>query len=790
MESNASPSSANSNAPKNSALMTENDPPLNLLDCEEEWVKFSEPLPSENRPSSLSNLPPDRQIWQSSIVIDGMHCAACAANVENALRKTKGVVSAEVNAATHRAHVVWQAWQTKPSLWIQALIDVGYGARPAVDSKVIHTRKKELRLALWRWLVAGLCMMQVMMYAMPEYVSQGAELSNNQRQLLRWASWTLTLPVILFSCKPFFTNALADLRHKRISMDLPVALGMLLAFVVSSLGTFDPNSHWGKEVYFDSLTMFVFFLLSGRWLELKLRDRTAGAIESLMNRLPQGVLRQNAITQQWEHVLISRLVEKDKIRVQVGEAFAADGLILQGSTQVDEALLTGESTPIAKNVGDEVIAGSYNLGAVVDVQVQRVGNRTRFAKIIQLMEQASMTKPHVAQLADRLAKPFLIIVLLLAAGVMVYGWRDDPSHALMTAVSVLIVTCPCALSLATPAAMLAAAGSFAKKGILVRSLQAIETLAHVDTLIFDKTGTLTENGLKLHQVTTRSGISSALASQIAAAIASNSLHPISKALIAHIDELGLEQLPLQIESKVESAGQGITAQIAGMTATNPAVKSLGPQTYRWGSAAFCGVNPLQITSPQAHLADDEGWVASFEFIERVRSSAASTVIQLKEQSIDVQLLSGDSQGATTHLAKRLHISKHQGLCTPDSKLSHVKHLQQQAHCVGMVGDGLNDAPVLAGADVSFAFGSAVPLTQSKSDFVVMSSNLNDIAKAIAHARRTMKVVKENLIWALVYNAIAVPLAIMGLLPAWLAGLGMASSSLIVVGNAMRLRTLH
>ena len=345
---------------------------------------------------------------------------------------------------------------------MRAIEAAGYRAVPANDAFSRERRLAESRKALWRLAVAGLCMMQVMMYAYPAYVAAPGDLTAEMEQLLRWASWVLTLPVILFSCGPFFSSAWRDVLNRRVSMDLPVAIGMLITFVVSTAGTFEPQGTFGKEVYFDSLTMFVFFLLAGRWLELRLRDRTAGALEALMNRLPDSIDRQCA-DGTFESVAVRRLQVGDVIRVLPGQTFPADGVVLQGDTQVDEALLTGESRPVSRSAGGLVIAGSHNLSSVVQVRVERVGAQTRFSEIVGLMESASTTKPPIAQLADRIAKPFLIGVLLAAGLACAYWWQRDPGHALMVAVAVLVVTCPCALSLATPAAMLSAAGNLAQR---------------------------------------------------------------------------------------------------------------------------------------------------------------------------------------------------------------------------------------------------------------------------------------------------------------------------------------
>jgi len=738
---------------------------LGLLDDPQEWSAFSRPVQGQ------------ADCWESHLVIEGMHCAACALTVEDALRGVPGVASASVSAGSHRARVVWQADAVQPSGWMQAVLKAGYRAVPANDAFANQRRRQETRKALWRWSVAGLCMMQVMMYAWPAYVALPGDLSAEMEQLLRWASWVLTLPVMLFSCGPFFSAALRDVAQRRISMDLPVALGMGITFVVSTAGTFDPQGIFGKEVYFDSLTMFVFFLLTGRWLELRLRDRTAGALDALMNRLPDSVERQRA-DGMFERVAVRRLKAGDVVRILPGEAFPADGTVLQGQTLADEALLTGESRPIPRGAGEAVIAGSHNLAASVLVRVDRTGADTRFAQIVALMEQAASSKPQLAQRVDRLAKPFLVGVLLAAAGAAAYWWAHDPGHALMVAVAVLVVTCPCALSLATPAAMLAAAGRLARHGVLVRRLGGLEALAEVDMVVFDKTGTLTRDAMVLQAIRTRAGVSDELALAMAMALAQQSLHPVSRALAAAGQGRGL--VAWRSSDVRELAGQGLVGQLVPPEVTGPA------QEVHLGSSRFCGVHEAVPQGPHACLSDAQGWLATFELGEDIRPDALSTVAAMQASGIEVQILSGDGAQAVARVASQLGIQKARGGCTPQDKLAFLRSAQQNGKHVAVVGDGLNDGPVLAGAHVSFAVGHAVPLARAQADFVVLGEQLASVGQSLQLARRTMGVVNQNLWWAVAYNAVCVPLAVVGWLPAWLAGLGMASSSLLVVLNALRL----
>ncbi len=775
----AAPALAQSPMPRvdaSAALAALNDPL--------EWPAFSQELMGSGG------------LWESQVVVQGMHCAACAMTVERLLRQVHGVRSARVSAASQRASVIWDSARVLPAQWMAQVQTQGYALLPANDALAIDARRKERRAALWRWLVAGLCMMQVMMYAYPAYTAAPGDLSRDMEQLLRWASWVLSLPVLLFSCGPFFSSAWRDLRVLRIGMDLPVALGIAVTFAVSSAGTFEPAGPLGREVYFDSLTMFVFFLLSGRWLELRLRERTAGALDAVFNRLPDSVERLSTDGSA-ERVAAGRVRVGDVLRVYAGETFPADSVVLQGQSAVDEAMLTGESRPLARGPGDLVLAGSHNLSGILRVRVDKAGSDTRFATIVALMQSAATEQPSLARLADRLAKPFLITVLLAAALTALWWWPRDPAHAMMLAVAVLVVTCPCALSLATPAAMLAAAGRLAAGGVLVRRLQALETLARVDTVVFDKTGTLSTDAQQLAAIQCRAGLSPQAALAMAAALACHSRHPAAKALHAAAQAVPANDgRPAQewLASEVqEIAGLGITAKVQAVDAvTNLAGGALQASgaslAMRLGSAQFCGLPQASGDASSVILADAHAWLATFTLREVLRPDAQACVHDLAAMGLAVHLLSGDAPGPVALAAAQLGIAPQRAhaRCTPDDKLTRLRQLQAQGATVAMVGDGMNDAPVLAGAHAAFAFGQASSLAQSQADLVVLGSELAAITDALLLARKTMRVVRQNLAWALLYNAACVPLAVAGYLPAWLAGLGMATSSLLVVANAARL----
>ena len=745
------------------ARVTNGSDAWTALDEPAQWQEFSRALAGQANQ------------WESYIAIEGMYCPACSLTVEEALAGCAGVRGVQVNGATATARVVWSPDAGKPSDWWQSLRRSGYGAAPAGDLLASAPRRRAQRMLLWRWLVAGFCMMQVMMYAAPAYVAQPGEITPDIEALLRWASWLLTLPVMLFSCRPFFQSAWRDVRRLRVGMDVPVALGLAIAFAASTAATFDAGSVFASGVWFDSITMFVFFLLSGRLLEQRLRDRTAGSLEALARRLPDTVERMNADSE-FERVVVRRLAPQDRIRVLPGEAFPADGIVLAGESSVDEALLTGEARALSRRAGEGVVAGSHNLTSPLLVQVTRCGGDTRFAEIVALMERASMEKPRSAQLADRIATPFLLAILASAALAAAWWWSVGPAHAVGVAIAVLIVTCPCALSLATPAATLAAAGALARRGILPRSLQALETCADVDTVVFDKTGTLTEQRPAIVGVRTRDGVEEPQALALAAALARHSLHPISRVLSAASDARDWSVVNVR-----EAIGRGVEGDVIGDVS--------GVRHMRLGAASFCDVPQGQFEGGQAHLADEEGWIATFEFDEALRPDATQAVRALQRQHLQVQLLSGDLAASVSRLSSRAGIDMHSAEQTPEAKLGHVSSMQAAGHTVAMVGDGMNDGPVLARADVSIAMGHGVPLAQAQSDFVVSGAQVLAIPMLMEQARRTRRIVRENLAWAAAYNFVCVPLAVVGWMPPWLAGLGMAASSFLVVLNSARLARL-
>jgi len=719
-------------------------------------------------------------VAETVLQLSGMHCAACSGLIERALHRVDGVRSAVVSAATERATVCWDPARTRPSALIGAVQGAGYGAVPDAAAPARALRRQAHRQALWRLFVASFCAMQVMMLATPSYVAGPGDLTPEMRQLLNWGSWILSLPVLAFSAGPFFSGAWQALRARRIGMDVPVSLGVAITFIASTGATFSPDGIFGHEVYFDSLTMFVSFLLGSRFLELSARHRAAEALEASLARLPETAWRvlPDGST---EAVSLHRLRPGDLLRVPLGQAFPADGVLESGHTRADEALLTGESAPVDKPPGAAVVAGSTNLGAPVAMRVQRVGGDTRLEAIVSMMRSAMAQRPASAALADRWAPPFLWTVLVLAAGAAAVWSVIDPSRAVWVAVSVLIVTCPCALSLAAPATLVAAARGLARRGVLLQRLDALERLARVQQVFFDKTGTLTEDRLQLARVRlTAAGDArlgdAAAAQAVAAALAAWSSHPLSRAVAE-----AKAAAPADTDASAgwtdmqEVAGQGVQARDAQ------------GRTWRLGGPAWAGAAAGDDAGDdaQVQLSCDGVVLAALDFEETLRPGTEAALRALQQAGVHVTLLTGDAPARAAALAQRLGVQDVRARATPEDKLAAVAQAQLEGRCVAMVGDGINDAPVLARADVSLAMGQGALVSRSQADAVITSNRLGDLVRARDTARHAVRIVRQNFMWAGSYNAVSIPLALAGYLPPWAAGLGMAVSSLVVITNALR-----
>ena len=713
---------------------------------------------------------------EAALVLDGIRCSACVWLAEQTVRKLPGVAEASVNYATRRAIVRWHPAAIRLSEVLSAIAQIGYQAFPYDEARLDALHRAERRRSLWRLFVAGFGMMQVMMYAVPTYIAADGTMPADVAQLLRWASFLLTLPVVAYAAQPFFSGARQDLRAGRLGMDVPVALGIAIAFGASVWATL----HGTGEVYYDSIAMFVFLLLGGRYLELEARHRAAGALAHLARLAPAFAERLSGYPASLatERVAAAALRPGDLLLVKPGETLAADGTVLRGRGAVAEAILTGESEPRTKEPGSAVIGGSVSLAEPLVVRVDRVGGDTVLASIVRLVERATAERQPLAELADRYAHWFVLAVLAIAAATALAWLQLDPPRALWVAVSVLVVTCPCALSLATPVALTVATGELARRGFVVTRGHAIETLARATDVVLDKTGTLTHGDLRVVSTVVLGSAPPAVCRALAGTLEQASEHPAGRAILR-----AAEGLPQRVATSLSNRpGAGVEGVVEG-------------RRYRIGTPAFCQeiAGPLPAGARAAQtgsvvlLARDGEWLAQFELGDTLRDDAPGLMHRLSTLGKRVHLLSGDAPAAAGRVASILGIAHVCAGADPEAKRAYVRRLKDAGARVAMVGDGVNDAPVLAQADVSVAMGQGADLAQARADAVLVSGELAALADAFDVAARTMRVVRENLGWAIAYNAVAVPAAAAGLVTPWLAGLGMAASSLAVVLNALRLR---
>ena len=716
---------------------------------------------------------------EASLILEGITCAACVWLNEQHVAHQKGVSAVEINYATRRARVRWDEREIHLSDILAAIQSIGYRAYPYDATRSEQIANKERRSMLWRVFVAGFGMMQVMMYAFPAYIAGDGDMTPDIDLLLRWASLLLTLPVVLYSAAPFFQRAYRDIKLRRLGMDVPVALGVGSAFLASLWATLTN----GPEVYYDSVTMFVFFLLGGRYLEMLARQKAVRGVEELGKVLPVFAERVSA----WpdpasERVPVSQLVPGDRVRVRPGEVIPADGVVIDGHGEANEALLTGESRPVLKRVGDLVTGGSINVSSPLVLKVEQVGDETRLAAICRLMERAALEKPRIAAQSDRVAVYFIVTLLILASVTGIAWYIIDPQRALWVFVSVLVVACPCALSLATPTALTVATDALARMGVLVTRGHAIETLARANHYLFDKTGTLTEGKMTLEEVVPLASMSEAALCGLGAALEQGSEHPIAAGLRNSVHD---EVLP-RVTQIVALTGQGMSGRIDGQNLW------IGRPDY----VAAC----LNLPVPEAlavfenkggtvvALGGSEGWLGLFRLADMPRSEASVLTSKLNAAHVPMAVLSGDAPQVVGDVARALGIAEAHGGMTPQDKQAFIVELQKQNDAVVvMVGDGVNDAPVLAQAHVSVAMGGGTDLARNQADIVLLSENLADLGAGADLARRTLKIIRQNLWWSFTYNFVSVPLAMAGLVTPWMAGIGMAGSSLLVVLNALRLQ---
>jgi Cu2+-exporting ATPase len=717
---------------------------------------------------------------EAALLLEGVRCSACVWLNEQVIQRLPGVAAVSINYATRRAQVRWDPARLALSEILAAVARIGYRAFPYDRLRADALHQSERRAALWRLFVAGFGMMQVMMYAVPVYLARAeGGMPPDVEALMRWASLALTAPVVGYSAQPFFAGAWRDLKAWRAGMDVPVALGIAVAFLASAWATL----RGAGEVYFDSVTMFVFLLLAGRFLELEARHRAGAALAYLGRMVPAQAERLRAFPGpvDTDAIAVSSLRPGDFVLVRPGARVPADGTVVQGEGAVNESLLTGESRPVAKGPGSGVIGGAISVAAPFVVRIDRVGADTVLAAIVRLVERAMTERQRLVEVADRYAHWFVVGVLLLAAAAALAWSAFAPERALWIAVSVLVVTCPCALSLATPVALTVVTGELARRGVIVTRGHAVEALARASDVVLDKTGTLTHGELRVAGARALGELALDQCEALAGTLEAASEHPIARALMRHVG--GAESATGTVAGLAIHPGRGVEGTVEGVR-------------YRLGSPAFCaeivrtscdGMGGADASATVVYLATEGAWLARFELADTLKEGAAALVRRLEELGKRVHLLSGDATGPVQAAAAALGIAAARPEADPVAKQAYVQSLQRAGAIVAMVGDGVNDAPVLAQADVSVALGTGADLAQARADAVLLSGDPAALADAFDLARGAMRVVRQNLVWAALYNLAAVPAAAAGLVTPWMAGIGMSGSSLAVVLNALRLR---
>lgn len=720
----------------------------------------------------------DTEIEEAIYSVQNIRCAACVWLIERRFALLPGVLSAEVNATTERLHIRWKSKSCQASDILITLRSIGYNAFLFNSEQHSEQLERTRKLLFRRLFIAGLAMMQVMMYALPAYLA--TDIDADMTQLMRWASLLLTLPAVIYAAQPFFRGAWQDIKNRLPGMDVPVALGITAAFSASSEATWRGNG----EVYFDSVTMFIFLLLCSRYLELSARRKAASALDNLQHALPASATRMTRfpLTNEMELVAAAQLGVDDVIQIKPGEVVPADCLVLKGDSTVDLSLLTGECLPQPKYPGETIPGGAVNIAQPLVARVTHSVDQSTLSVLIGLINRAGLGKPHLALWADRVAAWF-VAALLIFSVIVFFVWQwIDPARAWPIAIAVLVVSCPCALSLATPTALAAATNRLLRKGILVVQPHVLEKLQRATHIVFDKTGTLTQGQPVLQQLVPLSDTSNVACLGIAAAMEQSSNHPLAQAILraaaaADTSAVGKNWV---VDDVQHSVGQGIEARVDGV------LYRLGTRNFVEPERAFSGKESSnEFTS--VFLASNTNLLARFDIADAVRPEAFSVVDHFQQQGKTCILLSGDRQQIAESVANQLAIKTVFGDCLPEDKLAFVQQLQKEGAIVAMIGDGINDAAVLRAADVSFAMGGGAALAQTNADCVLLSKQLSSLTEADNIAAKTLRIIRQNLVWASLYNVLAIPAAALGLINPWLSAIGMSLSSVVVVLNALRLR---
>jgi Cu2+-exporting ATPase len=701
--------------------------------------------------------------------IQGINCSACAWLIERALRTLTGVREVSVNSATGRARILFDPQGTSLPTLLSTVASLGYRPAPLAGTGVCDDHEHEKRGHLTRLALSGFGMMQVMMFAVALYTGESLGMDAVMQSYMRYVSLVVATPVMMYAGWPFFSAAYAAIKSRHLTMDVPVTLGLVLAYGASVLNTVMRRG----EVYFDSVTMFIFFLTLARFIEYIARRRSVSVTDSLSRLLPTLAHRIVHEGQGTEDVPVNLLVKGDEILIRSGEIVPADAVINRGSSSLDESMLTGEAAPLLRRAGDRVLAGSLNVGAPLYCRISSVGDSTVLSSIVTLLLRAQAERPRAVRAADLMARRFLFRVLLGAAVVFAAWHYIDPSRAFNATLAVLVVACPCALSLGPLIALASATSALARQGLLASHPDAIENLAGISRVVFDKTGTLTTGRLRLTSVRVSPGRDENRCLQIAAALEAGSEHPLARAFHPFAGLINSEQLKV-------TPSAGVAGRIDG-------------KHYRLGAGSFAEeADPKHSTGldPKDEggivLVEEKQRIATFQLADALRAEANEAVQRLRELGLNCEILSGDAEKCVAEIARSCGITEYSARYQPQQKLERVQLLLARGERVAMIGDGINDAPVLGAATVSIAMGQGSALAQASADVLLVRDWLAALPVAVVHARKTKRVMRQNMAWASAYNLLAIPLAALGWVPPWVAAIGMSASSIFVVLNSLRL----
>ena len=717
------------------------------------------------------------------LLVEGIHCPACVWLIERGLQREPGVQSANVNLAAKRIHLRWDSKRNKLSNLIRALAKIGYAAVPYDSENAEGVIKKTNRSMLFRLFFAGFAMMNLIWISIALY--SGAN-KGEFREFFHWMGFALATPTLLYAGYPFYRGAIGGLRVWRLTMDLPIAIGLSVTYAYSTYITVTANKI--GEVYFDTVTNLIFVILIGRYLEGMFRHQALSATKRLMELQPRVA---TVIQDGKEQITPTRGVKLgDHVLIKPGYKVPVDGIVLEGHSAVDESMLSGESAPVSKSAGAKVSAGTVNTNGALLVEVSSTLQNTTLAKIIRLVEEAQSSKAPIQRMADTIV-PWFVLVTLICATFTFFIWNTENFElALMAATSVLIITCPCALGMATPMSVAVASGLGAKHGILVKNGLVLETLSKVTHFVFDKTGTLTEGRMSVAHMRTSPDIAAKDILRSAAAVERYSEHSVAKAIIAEAEAQQLNYRDVAVQGFHATAGLGVQANVNGKIILLGSAEWLNRNGITLDAELRTQAHELEAQAMSCvHCALGDAHVAVFALADKLRDDAQQMVNELRAAGISMTLLSGDRKPVAEAIAQQLGGMEVIAEVLPQDKDQVIQRLQQRGEVVAMVGDGINDAPALIRADVGIALGSGTDVSVESADIVLMHNELDKVRLATLLSRRTLLTIKQNIGLSFVYNAIMVPLAMMAKVDPLVAAITMPISSLVVIGNAARIRNL-